>query len=263
MLKALSDAAERLWGIRVTRVESERRSRLADLSPEIQAAIDLAAPYTMTSIERLATLCMAVEHTVTNNVPGAFVECGVWKGGSSMVAAYTYSRLKRQDVDMFLFDTFEGMSEPSKEDVHASSGKSALQLLEGNGRDAEVWAYAPITEVKKNLQETGYPIEKLHFVKGKVEETLPQHAPAQISILRLDTDWYDSTKHELEHLFPRLSNNGILIIDDYGAWTGARKAVDEYFANLGQKPFLSRIDTTGRLYLKTGGIGRQENSVTA
>ena len=251
MVKLLTRAAERFCGIRLTRIASERKGRLADLSPEMQITIERAQPFTMTSPERLAALCLAVEHTVANDVPGAFVECGVWRGGSSMAAAYTYCRLQKRDVDMFLFDTFEGMSLPSKEDVNTSSGKTAEQLLATSSRDSEVWAYAPITEVRRNLEHTGYPNEMLHFVKGKVENTIPDIAPAQISILRLDTDWYESTKHELIHLFPRLSMNGILIIDDYGAWTGARKAVDEYFAMMGMKPFLNRIDVTGRLYLKT------------
>ncbi len=251
MIRSLAKAAERFFGIRLTQVASERKARLADLSPEIQDTIERAQPFTMTTPERLAALCLAVEHSVANNVPGAFVECGVWKGGSSMAAAYTYGRLQRRDVAMFLFDTFEGMSQPSEEDVDALSGKTAEQLLAISSRDSEVWAYAPLTEVEKNLERTGYPSDKLHLVQGKVEDTIPDRAPEQISILRLDTDWYESTKHELIHLFPRLSKNGILIIDDYGAWTGARKAVDEYFALTGIKPFMNRIDATGRLYLKT------------
>jgi hypothetical protein len=86
-----------------------------------------------------------------------------------------------------------------------------------------------------------------------VEETIPQHAPEQISVLRLDTDWYSSTKHELMHLFPRLSKNGVLIIDDYGHWAGARKAVDEYFADQTIQPLLNRIDQTGRACIKVEG----------
>jgi len=251
MVRLLAKAAERFWGIRLSRIASETRARLADLSPEVQDTIERAQPFTMTTPDRLAALCMAVEHAVANDIPGAFVECGVWKGGSSMAAAYTYNRLQKRDVDMFLFDTFEGMSQPGKEDVDASSGKSAQELLAVSGRDSEIWAYAPLAEVKQNIERTRYPTDKLHFVKGKVEDTIPAEAPGQISILRLDTDWYESTKHELIHLFPRLSKNGILIIDDYGAWAGARKAVDEYFAMIGLKPFLNRIDVTGRLYLKT------------
>ena len=122
--------------------------------------------------------------------------------------------------------------------------------MAGADQTSEIKAYAPIMDVRSNMESTGYPLSLLHFVQGKVEETVPSSAPDQISILRLDTDWYESTKHELLHLFPRLSRNGILIIDDYGDWVGARKAVDEYFAAHGLKPFLARIDTTGRVYVK-------------
>lgn len=250
MLRRVSRAVERLCGIRVTRIASERRSRLADLSPEIQDTIERARPYTMTSPERLAALCLSVEHVVANSIAGAFVECGVWRGGSSMAAAWTLIRLGRADVEMYLFDTFEGMSPPSQEDVDTSSGRLAEELLSGSTRDEEIWAYAPIDAVKANLDRTGYPKERVHFIKGMVEDTIPSEAPDKISILRLDTDWYESTRHELIHLFPRLSTKGILILDDYGAWAGARKGVDEYFASHGIKPFLSRIDSTGRIYVK-------------
>jgi hypothetical protein len=203
----------------------------------------------MTSIERLAAVCSAVEYVTANNVPGDFVECGVWQGGSSMAAASMFLSEGRNDVDMFLYDTFEGMSEPTEEDVE-QGGKTAKDLLTQNGKDAQVWCVAPLEVVRKNMSSTGYPPSRIRYVKGKVEDTIPATSPQQISILRLDTDWYESTKHELEHFFPLLSPNGILIIDDYGHWAGARKAVDEYFAARGIKPFLHRIDYTGRLYIK-------------
>ena len=95
------------------------------------------------------------------------------------------------------------------------------------------------------------PLDKVFFVKGMVEQTIPAHAPDRIAMLRLDTDWYESTKHELEHLYPRLSGKGTLIIDDYGHFLGARKATDEYFARLKVRPLLSRVDYAGRIALKT------------
>lgn len=251
MLNYLNKALERFLGLKVTRISADNESRLADLSPQIRATIERARPFTMTTPERLAALCMAVEHVVVNNVPGAFVECGVWKGGSSMAAALTYQRLRRKDIELFLFDTFEGMSPPGKEDFRPTTGEAAEDLLATSDRKSEVWAYAPIDAVRHNLTGTGYPEERLHFIKGKVEDTVPDSAPKEIAILRLDTDWYESTKHELKHLFPRLSPNGILIIDDYGAWAGARQAVDEYFAARSPRPFLSRIDNTGRIYVNS------------
>ncbi len=116
----------------------------------------------------------------------------------------------------------------------------------GQPRDA-LWCYSPLEEVKRNMDSTGYPAAEITYVKGKVEDTLPDAAPAQIAVLRLDTDWYESTRHELEHLYPRLAPGGVLIIDDYGYWSGARKAVDEYF---GDSLLLNRIDNTGRMAIK-------------
>ena len=104
--------------------------------------------------------------------------------------------------------------------------------------------------VKKNMASTDYPEENIIYIKGKIEETLPGYIPGKISILRLDTDWYESTKHELEHLYPILSPGGVLIIDDYGHFAGARKAVDEYFSGLEKPPYMSRIDYSGRIIIK-------------
>ena len=105
-------------------------------------------------------------------------------------------------------------------------------------------------EVRERLVGTGYPPERLHLVPGMVEQTLPGEAPEKIALLRLDTDWYASTRHELEQLYPRLESGGVLIIDDYGHYEGARRAVDEYFERSGEPVLLSRIDFSGRLVVK-------------
>lgn len=110
----------------------------------------------------------------------------------------------------------------------------------------------PIDEVRRNIQSTEYPADRIRFIKGKVEDTILAAAPARIAVLRLDTDWYESTKHELEYLFPRLSVGGVLIIDDYGAWEGAGKAVDEYFTAKRLPMLLARSDYTGRIGAKFG-----------
>ena len=99
-----------------------------------------------------------------------------------------------------------------------------------------------------NMASTKYPNSRVHYCRGMVEQTLPKHATDQIAILRRDADWYESTRDELEHLYPRLSPGGVLIIDDYGYWARARKAVDEYFA--ASPILLSRIDQTGRIAVK-------------
>ena len=115
-------------------------------------------------------------------------------------------------------------------------------------------------ENEQNVFSTGYPKERIHFIKGKVEETLPKHAPGKIALLRLDTDWYESTAHEMTHLYPRLSENGVLIIDDYGHWQGARQAVDEYFARQEFRPLLTRMDYSARMLVKPVGGKMSETS---
>jgi O-methyltransferase len=210
-------------------------------------------PYTMTSNERLAALCDAVSYVVKNQIVGDVVECGVWKGGSMMAVADTLLHLGEVSRDLYLFDTFEGMTAPSDKDL-AITGEMAQVQWDStkNQDDTSTWCYASVDEVKKAVFSVGYPQDKTHFVQGKVEDTLPHHALDKISILRLDTDWYESTRHELIHLFPRISVGGILIIDDYGWWEGARRAVDEYIAENKIQIFLNRIDCTGRIGVVNG-----------
>jgi O-methyltransferase len=227
------------------------RTALPDVSPQTSAVIELVQPFTMTSPERIAALCHAVEYVGRCGIQGAFVECGVWRGGSCMAAALTLLRLGRADIDLYLFDTFAGMTPPAEIDRLALTGESAAAVLARSDRStSHNWAYAPLDEVRRNLAGTHYPPDKLHLIAGRVEDTLPARAPAQISVLRLDTDWYESTRHELIHLFPRLAVGGVLIVDDYGHWSGAREAVDEYVAEHKLRILLNRIDYTGRIAIK-------------
>jgi O-methyltransferase len=213
-----------------------------------QATIDLywkVKPYTLTSHERVFALRQAVTYVANAGIPGAIVECGVWRGGSMLVIAHTLLELGHTDRDLYLFDTFETMPPPGELDVDvwgipaADNYQAAL--------DSPVYAYIPQDHIRSLLVATGYPEERLHFVKGMVEDTIPAGAPDAIALCRLDTDWYESTAHEMEHLYPRLTPGGILIIDDYGHYMGARKAVDEYIANKKLNILLNRIDMTGRL----------------
>jgi O-methyltransferase len=197
---------------------------------------------TATSKERVQVLCDTVEHVVRNRIEGAFVECGVWSGGSTMAAALTFQRLGDSKRELHLFDTFEGMPPPTPEDRVASSGEVAISEFKGR-----VFCYSPLEEVQKNIASTGYDMSHVHFHRGMVEDTVPQFAPPKIAILRLDTDWYASTKHELKWLWPLVVPGGFMIIDDYGHFTGARQATDEYFNG---REFLFRIDYTGRLVMK-------------
>lgn len=233
--------------------------RLVPLGQELPADIAADAgfmslyekvrPFTMTSPERLYTLYQSVHHVVRHGIPGDFVECGVWKGGSCMMMALTLERLGDRSRRIWLYDTFEGMSEPTEADKQLT-GESAESLLRQEDRadQTSVWCWSTIEEVKANVMSTGFPADRFVFSKGKVEDTIPATLPDTISLLRLDTDWYESTRHELIHLYPLLSSTGILIIDDFGHWEGAKKAVLEYFS--GQDPFIHRVDYTGRLMIK-------------
>ena len=222
----------------------------SDMDTEFHALYEQCKEFTMTSVHRMYVLYSAVKYVVENNIDGDIVECGVWRGGSSMMSASTLLSLGKADTKLYLYDTFAGMSEPTKEDVNPV-GISAQGKWEQSARQGfNDWAFASLEDVRANMLSTGYPEEKIEFVKGKVEDTVPETIPDRISLLRLDTDWYASTYHELQHLFPRLSPDGILILDDYGYWRGAKEATDKYFAETGTKIFLNRIDGAGRVAVK-------------
>ena len=250
-MKKIAKAVLARSGWELGRSADREAQALADLSAADRQIVARVAPYTMTGLERRASLLGAVDHVVRHRIAGDIVECGVWRGGSMMAVALAL--LARGDTtrDLWLFDTFEGMSEPTDAD-RGVGGESARAQLERAPRDAPVWAVASLGDVQANLASTGYPAERIHFVQGKVEDTIPAAGPERIALLRLDTDWYESTRHELAHFYPRLARHGVLIIDDYGHWEGARKAVDEYFAASAEPVFLHRVDYTARLVVKHG-----------
>jgi O-methyltransferase len=227
-----------------------------DYEPELENTIRRVRKHTMTSPRRLAALCDSVEYAVRADVPGAIVECGVWKGGSMMAAALTLLRLDAADRDLYLFDTFAGMPPPTEEDTFSAyDGYNPMRhwLRRRRADGLSTWHRVPASDVRAALLSTGYPAERVHLVEGRVEDTLPAAAPDAIALLRLDTDWYAGTKHELEYLYPRLTPGGVLILDDYGHYEGARRAVDEYFDAAGEQLLLSRIDYTGRVAVKPSG----------
>lgn len=214
-----------------------------DFTPQDAALFRAVSPFTMTSPERVHALSHAVRYISAHGIPGAIVECGVWKGGSMLAVAMTLLDLGVRDRELFLYDTFEGMTEPTALDVSVK-GERAAAILD------RVRCIAPEDEVRSVMDHSGYDPERIRLVKGKVEDTIPHEAPLEIALLRLDTDWYESTHHELLHLFPRLAVGGVLIIDDYGHWQGARRAVDEYFAAHNVRMLLNRVDYTGRVGIK-------------
>ncbi len=206
--------------------------------------VSFVRDFTMTPDIRVLNVIRSIEHIEVNNIAGDFVECGVWRGGASMAGMLASLRCGNMERDFYLYDTYDGMSAPTQNDIERASGKKASDILNEQKKDKKnhYWAYTPLQDVQKNISTTGYPLSKIHFIQGKVEETIPGVIPEKIALLRLDTDWYESTKHELIHLYPRLAVGGILIIDDYGTWEGSHRAVNEYFEHLNIQADLISID---------------------
>lgn len=255
MRPALRRALERVpfrWGGHV-RGDSDVDRDLSGLTPADRLIVERALPHSMTGVPRLQALIDAVRHCVVRDVHGAFAECGVWRGGSVLAMVLTLQELGVSDRDIHLYDTFEGMTAPTAADTSAMHPPALETWRETRGRpygdlfDPAVFNQDSVTEL---LRSTGYPDRHIHFARGPVEETLPNAAPERLALLRLDTDWYESTRHELIHLYPRLEEGGVLIIDDYGHWDGARRAVDEYFAEVAPPLLLNRIDYTARIAVK-------------
>ncbi|MFM2374275.1 MAG: hypothetical protein RLZZ234_270 [Candidatus Parcubacteria bacterium] len=223
-----------------------------DFYPDLEKAFlelqKTVAPYTMTHLLSQYAMYKATKYVLAHNIQGDIVECGVWRGGVSMVVA---SVLKEagSTKQMYLYDTYEGMSVPTEHDKRYDGMDAAGRFnswKRDNGESA--WCYASLEEVTHNMETIGYP--HVTYVRGKVEDTIPHTMPQSIAILRLDTDWYESTKHELEHLFPLLVPGGVLVLDDYGQWEGAKKAYDEYAKAHGVRIFLNRIDHSARIGIK-------------
>jgi hypothetical protein len=219
-----------------------------DLDDDLLATWAAAQPYTLTSLERIASVVHAVRHVSRAGIEGDIVECGVWRGGSMLAALRTLLAEGDTSRTCWCYDTFTRMPPPGERDYDIW-GAHASSYFEGpvDPHDTDGYRYLPLDEVRRVLEGSGYPPDRLRFVAGMVEDTIPAEGPDRIALLRLDTDWYESTRHELRHLLPRVVDGGVLIIDDYGQFTGARDAVDEALAELPDTPFLHRIDWTGRL----------------
>ncbi|MGH2987242.1 MAG: TylF/MycF/NovP-related O-methyltransferase [Solirubrobacterales bacterium] len=250
----ISSALRRLGRGPGAKPRAATEADLAGLESADRRIVERALPYTMTGALRLAALIDAVRYCVHRGLDGAFAECGVWRGGSVLAMILTLQELDAADRELYLYDTFEGMTRPTDRDTSARDGAAleVWQRAERHGERAwgEMFADELVGEsvVSETLLATGYDPGLLHLVAGPVERTLPERAPTRLALLRLDTDWYESTRHELTHLYPRLVDAGVLIVDDYGHWEGCRRAVDEYFAD--DPVLLNRIDYSGRIAVK-------------
>lgn len=237
-------------GYEIKAINSQEYKRDKDF----QEAYNTCKTYTLTSPMRMHALYKAVKYITENSIPGDFVECGVWRGGSSMLMAKALIQFGDTNRNLYLYDTFEGMPPPSEDDKDFK-GKTAKELMNDKSalkdKKNSVWCEAGLEEVRANMQNTHYPSDKIHYIKGKVEETIPQIAPNNIALLRLDTDWYESTYHELKHLYPLIEEKGILIQDDYGHWQGAKKATDDFFLERKIAILFNNIDDSGVIAVKT------------
>ena len=184
------------------------------------ALIDSLRPFSKTGQARMKAMADAVREIDQNKIPGDVVECGVWRAGNIILAR----KLSPNRV-CWLYDTFTGMTNPGPADVHRKG-------MPASARMKKHWCEASVAEVTGILSDHKVLDDKLtRFVVGDVIQTLlkQENLPDKIALLRLDTDWYASTLVELQALYPKLERGGILIVDDYGHWMGARKAVNEYF----------------------------------
>jgi O-methyltransferase len=183
--------------------------------------VDIAKRYSKASHRRLHAMQLALQSLDHQHINGDIVECGVWRGGHIMLA-----RIVSPQRTCWLYDTFTGMTAPGPFDRKRSG-----DVPPPNKALSKKWTAASLAEVIDNFKTHDlYDGDKLKFIVGDVAQTLlcPKNLPDKIALLRLDTDWYASTKIEMEILFPRLVPGGILIVDDYGHWMGARKAVQDY-----------------------------------
>ena len=195
-------------------------------------------------------IVQSINHIKNNNIDGDLVECGVWEGGNIILFGYLLRKLNL-DKKIYAYDTYSGMVEPS---IHDATFKdSNLKNSKNIYKSKDGWAKCDLKKVKTNISKFIDNHDKDYiFIEGDVRETLDDqnNLPDKISLLRLDTDFYESTSKELEVLFPRLQKNGVLIIDDYGHWKGQKKAVDEYFNLKEDFYWLHRIDYKSRLLIK-------------
>jgi O-methyltransferase len=205
----------------------------------------IVSPYSMTTTPRINCLYDSLEFVRNNNISGDYVECGVWKGGNILGIMNYLEYHCYTTNNIWLYDTFQGMTEPENIDIDLNNNK-AENILH------QVFCLSPLDEVKRNLSSSKYPTDKIKYIIGDVCQTLSQinNIPEKIAILRLDTDWYASTKMELEVLWEKLEIGAPCIIDDYGHWKGCKKAVDDFFEKLPLKHTYEIIDYTGIRILK-------------
>lgn len=224
--------------------------RIVELSDKQRHLMNIANGISMTPQIRRYNLIQALEYIAHYGLEGDLVECGVWKGGNIVI----YKKfIEENDIKkkIYAFDTFQGMSNPDQNDYIIDGAISAQTILDkDNKKVTNDWGVCSLEEVKFNISQRTKNLNNIFFIKGKVEETLLNkiNLPKKISLLRLDTDFYQSTKIELEILYDKVCKGGVIIIDDYGHWAGSKKAVDEFFKE--KFVWMHYVDYACRLIIK-------------
>jgi hypothetical protein len=218
-----------------------------NISPEIKKSI---FENTMLNESRLVNIVTTTDYLVNNNIRGVFVECGVWKGGSVALMAYSLKKLS-QLRDIHLFDCFDDICEPNAE----VDGEKAVR--EAGGASFAKGNLTPVKGIYNNkggsgneikvksllVENIGYDSNHVIIHKGWFQDTIPNDESInEIALLRLDGDWYESTKVCLENLYDKVVPGGAIIVDDYGCYEGCKKAVDEFLEMENISPFLIKVD---------------------
>lgn len=235
-----------------------------DLESEANEGIALVRKNTMLPYVNLLTLYEQVVYCENNGIEGDFVECGVWKGGATGLMAYTNLKKGKKRRDIHLFDAFTEICAPDAEvdgDRAVEEIKTALgtkakvsgELQPMTGLYDRFGGPGTIEDNKTLLEEViRYPKEKIHYHVGWFQDTMPEASKqiGKIAILRLDGDWYASTKICLDYLYDKVVDGGFIIIDDYGAYDGCKKAVDEFLANRNINVFINYSSESCRYWIK-------------
>ena len=178
------------------------------------------------------TAYLITKNIITQNIKGCIVECGVHEGQKISIFIETLKLLNVYDRDIYIIDTYEGMTELSKNDYQVITN---TKLKQGD-------LNCSLEEVKSNITKSGYPNDKLHFIKMDVrdEKNLKNNIIDDIALLRIDTDLYDSVLSVLESLYYKVKKNGYIIHDDYGHWKGHYDACHEFYTKNNIKPCFIR-----------------------
>jgi len=239
------------------------KTQIYDLGEEANKEIIKIRSNTMLPYGRLVTLYQQVVFCEKHSVPGSFVECGVWKGGAVGLIALANMKHGVERRHIHLFDSFQEICAPDEsvdgeevvEKVRKKWGNVSLggELEPLTGVYDSIGGPGTLEENQELLEKTvGYESKYLHYHVGWFQETLPVVSSDidSIAILRLDGDWYASTKICLEHLYAKVVSGGFVIIDDYGGYEGCRKAVDEFIQANNLKAYLSQVDSSCRYWIK-------------